>query len=71
MKLRFTDHAQYRVRERGISIEDIKLVIKQPDAIGLAFGNKMVAKKKLARYEIEVVYVEEKSDFVIITVYTI
>ena len=31
MKLKFTDHAQYRIRERKISIEDIKSVVRSPD----------------------------------------
>ncbi|KKU81140.1 MAG: hypothetical protein UY07_C0025G0011 [Parcubacteria group bacterium GW2011_GWA1_47_8] len=31
MKLKFTNHAQYRTGEREVSIEDIKSTINNPD----------------------------------------
>lgn len=71
MKLRFTHHAQYRMDERGISVSSIKSVLKNPDRTEPVFGAKMLARKNIDGKVLEVIYVKDKNDFVIITIYQI
>jgi hypothetical protein len=71
MKLRFTHHAQYRMDERGISVSSIKSVLKNPDHTEDVFGNKSLSRKQIDGGTIEVIYVKDKNEFVIITIYQI
>lgn len=69
MKLRFTHHSQFRINERGISIEEIKLVIKHPDFSDTAFGDKTKVNKEIEGKILEIVYKKDGNDIVIITAY--
>jgi hypothetical protein len=70
MKLKFTNHSQYRIEERGISVEDIKMVLRKPDSAKETFG-KTVANKKIERKTLEVVFQKGHDGFVIITAYNL
>ncbi len=69
MKFKFTNHAQYRIDERGISIEDIKSVINAPDYARNTFDGRTEAGKKFFKKTLEVVYKKDGSATIIITVY--
>lgn len=69
MKLKFTDHAQYRIRERKISIEDIKSVVRNPDFSKNSAGGYIESKKKIESGILEVVYKKEGNVIIIITSY--
>ncbi len=71
MKLRFTHHAQYRMDERGISVSSIKSVLKNPDHTEDVFGSKSLARKHVDGGILEVIYIKDKNEFVIITIYKI
>ncbi|MBI4692065.1 MAG: DUF4258 domain-containing protein [Candidatus Terrybacteria bacterium] len=69
MEIKFTNHAKYRALERKIKIDDIKLVLKNPDYYGYTFDNKIVARKLTGGKTLEVVYTKIKSEILIITIY--
>lgn len=68
MKLKFTNHAQYRTGEREISIEDIKSVIRNPDFLEASNG-KTKGRKLLDGKTLVVVYLKSRENFVILTTY--
>ena len=69
MEVRYTKHARYIMKERGIDGVWIEETLKRPDKIEKEFG-KNYASKKLNGVSIEVVY-EKKSYINVITVYWI
>ncbi len=69
MKFKFTHHAQYRIRERNISIEHVKDVINRPDYSGSVLNGNIQSRKKFGKKTLEVVYFKDKNEFVIITAY--
>ncbi len=71
MKLKFTNHAKYRILERKIKMDDIKATLKNPDFSGHAFDNKMVAKKLIGGKTLEVIYTKSKSSILVITIYSL
>ena len=70
MKLKITDHAQYRIRERKISIEDIKSVVRNPDFSKNSVDNRYIeSRKKTENKILEVIYKKEGDVIIIITAY--
>ncbi|MCX6731813.1 MAG: DUF4258 domain-containing protein [Candidatus Parcubacteria bacterium] len=69
MKLKFTNHAKYRILERKIKMSDIKDTLKNPDFYGHTFDNKIVARKLIDGKTLEVVYTKIKREILIITIY--
>lgn len=69
MKLKFSNHVQYRILERVISTEDIKAVIGKPDYSKNTFNGRIEAGKKLDKGILEVVYKKDGNVNMIITVY--
>ncbi len=69
MKLRFTDHVQFRINEREISIEEIKQAINNPDYSGIVLGGKILSKKKFGQKTLEIVYFKDGKEYVIVTAY--
>lgn len=65
----FTDHAKYRIEERGISIDRIKQTIKMPERQLIENHGMIVVKKKFGKKTLEVVYKIAKNKFIIITAY--
>ncbi|HKZ37574.1 MAG TPA: DUF4258 domain-containing protein [Chryseolinea sp.] len=68
MKLKFTNHAQYRIEERGISIEDIKFVINNPDFSEINNG-KIKCRSLIDGETLVAVYLKSRGEFVILTAY--
>lgn len=69
MKLKFTDHAQYRIRERKISIEDIKSVVRSPDFSKNSADGYIESRKKIESKVLEVIYKKEGNVILVITSY--
>ncbi len=69
MEIRFTNHAKYRILERGIKMINIKLVLKNPDYCGYVFDDKILARKSIGKKTLEIVYTKTKNKILIITVY--
>ncbi len=71
MKLKFTHHSQYRMDERGIAVSNIKSALQNPDSVGSVSSGKFLARKNIGGKTLEVVYIKDQSEFVIITIYEI
>ena len=71
MKLRFTNHAKYRVLiERRISTEKVKSVIRKPDASKQLRGGLTKSERIIDKRTLIVVYSKDKAgEYVIITAY--
>ena len=66
----FTKHAKDRMRERGILKSDIEKVILNPDKIQREDG-RVTASKKINKEILEIVYVIENHNKIILTCYYI
>ncbi|MES2213465.1 MAG: DUF4258 domain-containing protein [Patescibacteria group bacterium] len=69
MKFSFTHHAQFRIMERGISTDNIKKVLQNPDMQRKDVYGMMIANKKIGAKFLEVVYKTKGSEYIIITAY--
>lgn len=74
MFLRFTNHCQSRILERGINIEHIKKAIREPDSKKNVFEGKIQVNKKVGSKVIEVIYCKgslrgKKEEYIVITAY--
>ena len=69
MKFRFTSHAQYRIRERGLSIANIKQAILRPDLVESFSHDTVKVKKMMAGKTLIVVYSKNRNEYLIITSY--
>ena len=59
-RLRLTNHAQMRMIERSIDIDDVKLAIINPDKIDSDSYGKIRVRKNLGSKTIVVVYSDER-----------
>lgn len=70
VKFRFTHHAEYRMfMERGISADDIKKVIQNPESVVSLPNGAIKCFRKIEKGVLVVVYSRDKNIFVIITAY--
>ena len=69
MKIIFTNHAKYRIMERGISVLLIKSVLKNSDSQIIDQYGMMIVRKIIGEKVIEVVYKISGSNYIIITAY--
>ena len=74
MKLKLTRHFQYRMSQRGISIDHVKQAVMHPDKVENTYENKMKAVKRIGEKTIEVVYCREgfkdkNNEYLLITAY--
>ncbi len=69
MKLIITYHAQFRLNERGISIENIKKTINSPDFLEILLSGKIRARKYFGVKILAVIYVKSGKEFVILSSY--
>lgn len=65
----FTEHVRDRMQERNISRQAIEEVVRNPEFARRVSDNKVIARKKLNTETIEVVYVVEHSNRIVITCY--
>ena len=65
----YTDHATVRATKRFIRKEWVEEAIKNPDIrIDAKYGRKQ-AIKKINEKEVSVIYIEQSSNFIVITVF--
>jgi len=69
MKIVFTNHAKYRISERKISVSDIKETIKNSEVKNIDAYGMIVAKKKLGKRSLEVIYCIKNNNFIVVTAY--
>ncbi len=74
MLLQFTYHAQIRIEQRLVSIEDVKRAIRNPDSSKVGFEGRTIVSKKIDGRILEVVYFKDtephrKAYYRIITLY--
>ena len=70
MKIHVPQHAEYRLVERGIDIDNIKKVISSPSESQTTNEGRIKVKKQLEDGRIlTIIYVERNNQFVIITGY--
>jgi uncharacterized DUF497 family protein len=69
IELIFTRHARQRMRERGISVNEIKEALAAPDILKDAFLDRRIAVKYLKDRALEVVFFKKGRAFIIITAY--
>ncbi len=66
--MKFTNHALFRMQQRGIDEKGVASAIQNPDETGDSFGKRKLARKKIGDKNLEVVYIKE-DDIIVITVY--
>ena len=68
MNIAFDRHAKRRMKWRGISAEEIKVVLEKPDKIEKSYHDKMNAFKIMGRRKIRVTYKIEPNRIIVISV---
>lgn len=68
MKIKYTDHAKYQLRERKIERVWIEETIKRPDRL-VKIGKKHYSIKKLDGHTLKVIYIEGEKYIKVITTY--
>jgi len=74
MKVKFTNHAQISLIDRGISASRVVDTLRKPDSTQAAFEGKSKARKKFGSKTLEVIFLKEKSkdkkgEYLVITAY--
>jgi len=64
-----TRHALLRVRQREITLQQVKTVIREPDLKGFARHGRLKAQKQFGDRELIVIYAPAKSVFILVTAY--
>lgn len=68
-RLDVSDHAAYRLRERGITREGVRRCIAKGDRTSLDVNGRLVKEIRLKRKILVVVYIELKDGALVITAY--
>lgn len=69
MKIKYSPHATLRIRQRYVSKEQVRLAILDPDSVTHVSRNRLIVRKKLNGKTLEIIYVIENNQIVIITLY--
>jgi hypothetical protein len=69
MKIVYTDHTRARMKQRNIREDDITATLRSPDDTYSSFGGRECARKMIRGRELEVIYVKENDQRVVITTY--
>jgi hypothetical protein len=67
MAIRFSRHAKRRMKWRSISEDEIKAVVKKPDVVEPSVKGRKNARKIVSDRVLQVTYIEEDGDFIIVT----
>lgn len=69
-ELSYTYHARIRMRERGVSEEEIRKALSEPDSVSPGKGDALIARKVVQGRHLTVVYRElSPGRYLAITVY--
>lgn len=58
MPIAYTNHALVRMGERGVQPTDVAIILAEPDEIRYGSDGELIARKRLGRRLVEVVYDE-------------
>jgi hypothetical protein len=64
-----TKHALLRMQQRGIDENSVASTILNPDETSDSFGRRRLARKTIGDKTLEVVYIKEDDDIIVLTVY--
>jgi len=65
----YTKHCKIRIKQRNLKKSYIEQTVLKPDKTIDSFGKRKLAQKKLFDKTLEVVFIQENNDFIIITAY--
>ena len=68
MRVVFSDHANKRIRERGIENWEIKHLLKHPSYIKKSFDERRIAVGEIKDRKLKIIYTEEESYIKVISV---
>ena len=68
-KIKFSDHAKDRIKERKIPTDEVLSVVKNPEEIVTSFKNRKLFRRRVRGKMLEVVAVEDEAVLEIITAY--
>ncbi len=67
MRVEISEHAKKRAEERGVSVEVVEKIIKQPEeVVTVKFGRRAAYRKYGDRYVV-VIFEERKDEIVVVT----
>jgi len=69
MKLRFTNHAQAAILERGILASRVADTLRRPDSRAKVSGGKTACMKNFEQGVLKVIFVISRGEYVIMTAY--
>jgi hypothetical protein len=67
LEIRYSPHAKKRLRERGISENQVRLTLANPDKVSSADRDRFIVRKKMKQKSLEVIYVKENGKIIIRT----
>lgn len=68
MKITFLPHAREQMEERGISEEEARSVLEEPDFEGLANFGRLYSQKRIGSRRIRVIYNQGADEAVVVSV---
>jgi hypothetical protein len=69
MGITYTDHARMRMRQRDIAEKDTEMVLSSPNSAFSSFGGRKCLRKTIGDKTLEVVFVKENDQTVLVTAY--
>ena len=69
MKIVYSPHAQKRMIERRISKSQIRLTLLDPDLVLQSSRSRLIARKQFGPTTLDIIYVVEHNQTVVITLY--
>ncbi len=69
MKIKFIEHALERMKERGITKDEVINAISKPDYVEKGYGGREVAQKLIDGKLLRVIYERHGDEIIVITAY--
>jgi len=69
MEIIYTEHTRIRMKQRDVKETDVRITLSSPDHIFPSFGRRNCARKMIRGETLEVVFVKEDDQIVVITTY--
>jgi len=63
----YSNHAELKIKQRRLKKTQIELTFKEPNFIKSSYDNRKIAERNFGKRNLRVVFVEEKSDIIIVT----
>ncbi|MCG3205568.1 MAG: hypothetical protein KCHDKBKB_02290 [Elusimicrobia bacterium] len=65
----YTNHALERMKDRGVTHNQVGSAVRYPSFVRMSFGNRRVVRKYVGKKILEVVYIKKRGRIIVITVY--